>query len=70
MSRKEKAKIYQWNVPMRITFDTNVTVEAETESEARQKAEGRNCVDDGMKGAECVDWEITGKIECDELSGY
>lgn len=56
----------QWTIPMRLEFRTNVTVEASSLSEARQKADACEFVDDGMKGAELVNWMVVGEPKKDE----
>ena len=47
-------------VPMKLTFNTTVVVEAASEEEAREKAQKIDLDDDGMSGAELCDWEVTG----------
>jgi hypothetical protein len=46
---------------MKLEYRTLVTVAAETEEEAKQKASDAAWDDDGMSSAELVDWSIGGR---------
>lgn len=50
----------EYRIPMRLTFNTSVVVDATSEEDAMELAKLMEIADDGMGGAELVDWEIKG----------
>ena len=51
----------QWTVLMEVVHHTTVTVEAESLQEAEEMAMDCEWVDDGMLGADLVDWDLLSK---------
>lgn len=51
----------QFTISARLDFNTTVTVEADTAEEALLKFDRGEFVDDGMGGAEMVDWDQNGQ---------
>ncbi len=48
----------EWSITMRLEYNAVVTVHAETAEEAKAMAKRTDWVDDGMAGAELVNWEV------------
>lgn len=58
-----KGKQIIYEVPMRLTYRTTVSVEASSEAEARSKAMQGDWQDDSEQGEELCDWEISGNVK-------
>lgn len=60
--KPKTAEKQQYSVPMRLTFRSHVTVEATDPVEARRIADesASDWIDDGMPGAELIDYQSTG----------
>jgi hypothetical protein len=54
----------EFEIDVRVTYRTTWIIEAESLAEAKTKAEGMvNIIDDGIAGAEIVDFEVLGGRE-------
>ncbi len=51
----------EWTVRMRLSFNATVIINAASEKEAEEKANGALWDDDGMNCAEMVDWGVIGR---------
>lgn len=60
MSEKE------WIVPVNITVSTDCIVEAESASEARDKANRKDWVEDFRAQGEAIDWDVVGEPQPNE----
>lgn len=64
--KKPKPAISQYYVAITATFRTTWTVEASSVEEANEKFDQcRDIVDEGMNGAEMVNWERKGDARSD-----
>lgn len=50
----------EWIVPVQITVDCDVVVEAETESDAYDAADKHEWLEDSRATGEAVNWVVTG----------